>query len=101
MTRRKLRHTDAPSVRAASSSSVPISTSTGCTPRMTNGMLMKIVTSTIDGSAKMMSMPRAEKNGSNQPPRPNSRTQASPTVTGESANGRSTSAFRMPLPRNG
>ena len=49
-----LRHVcriEAPSVRAASSSSLPISCSTGTTSRIVNGMQMKMVTSTIDGTA--------------------------------------------------
>ena len=45
-------------------------------------------------------MPRASKNGSSHPPRPNRITAASPTVTGDSANGRSTSAFSSDLPTN-
>ena len=61
----------------------------------TNGIAMKMVTSTSDGNAKMMWIPRASKNGSNHPPRPNSNTHAMPTVTGDSAKGRSTSAFNQ------
>ena len=90
--------TEAPSVREASSSSSPISSSTGTTSRIVNGMQMKIVTSTIDGSAKLIWMPRASKNGASQPPGANSTKQARPTVTGDSANGRSTSAFRNERP---
>ena len=59
---------------------------------------MKIVTSTIEGTAKITWMPRASKKGSSQPPKPNKMTAASPTVTGDSANGRSTSAFSSDLP---
>ena len=44
---------------------------------------MKIVTRTIDGSAKMTWMPRAAKNDSNHPPRPNRSTAISPTITGD------------------
>ena len=51
VTRKKVCHTDAPRVREASSSSSPISSSTGTTSRIVNGMQMKIVTSTIAGSA--------------------------------------------------
>ena len=36
----------------------------------------------------------------NHPPVPNNRTAARPTVTGESANGRSTTAFRNERPMN-
>ena len=49
--------TEAPSVRDASSSSVPSSSSTGCTSRIVKGMLMKIVTSTIAGSANRIWIP--------------------------------------------
>src|SRR3954470_18803284 len=45
-------------------------------------------------------MPRAWKNGANQPPGPNSTTAARPTVTGDSANGMSTIAFNSDRPWN-
>ena len=50
------------------------------------------MTRTIDGSAKMTWIPCAAKNASNQPPRPKSRIAMRPTMTGETASGRSTSA---------
>ena len=59
---------------------------------------MKIVTMTIDGSAKMIWIPCAANNGSNQPPRPNSRTPSRPTITGETAIGRSTNALTRRRP---
>ena len=71
VTRKNVCQIEAPSVRAASSSSSPISSSTGTTSRIVNGMQMKIVTSTIDGNAKMIWMPRSWKNGASQPPGPN------------------------------
>jgi len=61
VTLKKVCQTDAPSVREASSSSSPISSSTGTTSRIVNGMQMKIVTSTIEGSAKITWIPRAAK----------------------------------------
>ena len=100
VTRRNVCQIEAPSVRDASSSSRPNSSSTGTSSRIVNGMQMKIVTSTIEGSAKRTWIPRAAKKSVNQPPVPNSRTAASPTVTGESANGRSTTAFMSERPRN-
>ena len=100
VTRRNVCQIEAPSVRDASSSSSPNSSSTGTTSRIVNGMQMKIVTSTIEGSAKRTWIPRAATKSVNQPPVPNSRTAASPTVTGESANGRSTTAFMSERPRN-
>jgi hypothetical protein len=100
VTLRQVCRIEAPSVRAASSSSLPISSSTGTTSRIVNGMQMKIVTSTIDGTAKITWTPRASKKGSSHPPNPNRMTAASPTVTGDSANGRSTSAFSRDLPTN-
>ena len=51
VTLKKVSHTDAPRVRDASSSSRPISSRTGTTSRIVNGMQMKIVTSTIAGNA--------------------------------------------------
>ena len=86
-------------MREASSSSRPISSRTGTTSRIVNGMQMKIVTRTIEGSAKMTWIPRCWKNGANHPPGPKRITHASPTVTGESANGRSTTAFISERPR--
>ena len=91
---------DAPSVRAASSSPVPSSCRSGATSRTTNGMQMKMVTRTIDGSANTIWMPWAVNHGSNQPPRPNSRIAASPTITGDTASGRSTTALSRPRPAN-
>ena len=61
VTRKNVCHSDAPSVREASSSSRPISSSTGTSSRIVNGTQMKIVTSTIDGTAKMIWIPRAVK----------------------------------------
>ena len=100
VTRRNVCSRDAPSVQAACSSSMPSSCSTGTTSRITNGIEMKIVTRIIDGSAKITWMPRAAKKGSNHPPRPNRSTAISPTITGETASGRSTRADTRRLPTN-
>ena len=48
----------------------------------------------------MIWIPRAWKNGANQPPGPNSTTAARPTVTGDSAKGMSTTAFMSARPQN-
>ncbi|TML01096.1 MAG: hypothetical protein E6G40_04045 [Actinobacteria bacterium] len=61
---------------------------------------MKIVTRTIDGSAKMIWIPRAAKKGSNHPVRPNSNTAIRPTMTGDTARGRVTRALTRPRPGN-
>ena len=53
--RQKVCQPEAPSVWAACSCSVPISRSVGTTSRATNGRVTKIVASTIDGVAKMIS----------------------------------------------
>ena len=98
VTRKNVCRDDAPSVRAASSSEVPSSWSTGATSRTTKGMQMKMVTSTIEGTAKSTWTPCAVNQGSNHPPRPNSRTAISPTTTGDMAIGRSTSALISRLP---
>ena len=47
----------------------------------------------------MIWMPRAAKNGSNQPPRPNRITTISPTMTGDTASGRSTMRAHQPPAR--
>ena len=59
---------------------------------------MKIVTRIMAGSANMIWIPREAKKGSNHPPRPNSSTAMSPTTTGETARGRSTSAETSRFP---
>ena len=69
VTRKNVCNDDAPSVRAASSSFVPSSSSTGPTSRITNGMQMKSVTRIIEGSAKMIWTPRAAKNWCEPAPR--------------------------------
>ena len=83
---------------AASSCSSPISCSTGSTSRTTNGSVTKIVASTIPGSEKITWMPCSARPPS-QPPVPHSRMSETPTMTGETANGRSTIACTMPRPR--
>ena len=98
VTRKKVCRREAPRVQAACSSSVPSSSSTGPTSLMTNCIEMKIVTRTIDGRANKIWMPRAAKSGSNQPPRPNSSTAISPTITGETASGTFTRAEIRRLP---
>ena len=61
---------------------------------------MNIVTRIIDGRANKIWMPRLEKKSANHPLRPNRMTAARPTVTGDSANGRSTNAFISARPAN-
>ncbi len=100
VTRKNVWSLEAPSVHAACSSSMPSSSSTGTTSRTTNGMEMKIVTRIIEGSAKMIWIPRAAMKDSNHPLRPNSRTAISPTMTGETARGRLTRAETRRLPGN-
>ena len=84
---------------AACSCSVPISRSTGTTSRTTKGSETKIVTSTIAGSANTTWIPCPVSQPPNQPVRLYSRKYARPTTTGDSASGRSTSAFTIPFPR--
>ena len=57
VTRRKVCTDEAPSVQAACSCSVPISSSTGATSRTTSGSETKMVASTIPGTAKITRMP--------------------------------------------
>src|SRR5947199_4618542 len=100
VTRKNVCTREAPSVHAACSSSIPSSCRSGTTSRITNGSEMNIVTMAIDGRAKRIWIPRAWKNDWNHPPVPNSSTAISPTITGETPSGRSTSADRMRLPGN-
>ena len=82
---------------AASSSSVPCSCISGMSSRATNGAVMKVVASTMPGTAKMILMSCSCSQGPNHPCEPMSRTKIMPEITGETANGRSmsvTSRFR-------
>jgi hypothetical protein len=77
---------------------VPTSRRTGTTSRTTNGIETNMVASTIPGTEKRIFKPWWERPPS-QPPRPYSRTSPRPTITGEIASGRSTTAFSSPRPR--
>ena len=92
--RQKVWNFEAPSVVAASSCSVPISRSTGSTSRTTNGSVTNTVASTIPGSEKITGNAPPS-----QPSLPQNRTSATPTITGETAKGRSTMASSSPRPR--
>src|SRR5207248_7271809 len=90
----------APSVLAACSCSSPSSSSTGTTARTTSGSDTNTVASTMPGVAKMTCTPWP----ASQPPtgvkRPYTRIRASPTTTGDTARGRSTSAPSTRRPGN-
>ncbi|EDT00985.1 hypothetical protein BamIOP4010DRAFT_5511 [Burkholderia ambifaria IOP40-10] len=74
VTRRKICQPDAPSTRAASSSSVPCACISGISSRATNGNVTKIVASTMPGTAKMICTSWSCSHGPSQPCAPNSST---------------------------
>src|ERR1022692_3547933 len=100
VTRQNVCHPEAPSEMAAYSSSVSCSCMSGMISRATNGKVMKIVASTIPGTAKMMCRLCAMSHGPNHPCAPNISTKTSPEITGDTAKGRSISVIRTFLPRN-
>ena len=60
----------APRLRAACSCSMPISSSTGTTSRITSGSATNVVAMMMPGVAKMTWMPPPSSVGPNQPLRP-------------------------------
>ena len=100
VTCQKVCQPEAPSVSAASSSSVPCACISGISSRATNGKVTKIVASTMPGTAKMILMSCACSHGPNQPWAPKTSTKMSPATTGETENGRSISVISSCLPRN-
>ena len=79
---------------------MPISCSTGSTSRITKGTVTKMLASTMPGKPKMILSPRLFSTNPNTPAEPHSRISATPTTTGDTANGRSMTACRALLPRN-
>ena len=98
--RQKVCHQPEPSVAAASSWSVPSSCSTGSTSRTTNGRVTKTLASTMPGRPKMILNPTSFSTKPSAPADPHNTINATPTMTGETANGRSMIACSTPLPRN-
>ena len=91
----------APRLRAACSCSMPISSSTGTTSRITSGSDTKTVAMIIPGVAKITWNPASSRPGPNHPLRPPyTSTSASPTTTGDTESGRSMSAERTRRPGN-
>ncbi len=99
VTRKNVCQPLAPSVIAATSSSVPLASITGISSRATNGKVTKMVASTIPGTAKMILMLCAISQPPNHPCAPNISTKIMPEITGETANGRSISVVSRFLPR--
>ena len=90
----------APRLCAACSCSVPISSRTGTTSRMTSGSDTKTVAITMPGVAKMTSKPASSSAGPNQPLRPPyANVSASPTTIGETDNGMSSMRAQEALAR--
>ena len=98
--RQNVCHQPEPSVAAASSWSMPNSCSTGSTSRTTNGRVTKMLASTMPGRPKMILKPRSFSTNPSAPADPHSTINATPTMTGDTANGRSMIACSTPLPRN-
>ena len=74
VTARKVCKPEAPSVSAASSSTVPCSCISGISSRATKGKVTKIVASTMPGTAKMIWMSCAASQSPKQPCAPNTST---------------------------
>ena len=100
VTRKKVCQPLAPSTMAASSSSEPCSCISGISSRAMNGAVMKVVASTMPGTAKMIWMSCSESHSPNQPCAPNRSTKIMPEMTGETAKGRSMRVMSTFLPRN-
>src|SRR5271155_3458247 len=98
--RQNVCHQLEPRVAAASSWSVPSSCKTGSTSRTTNGRVTKMLASTMPGRPKMILNPKSFSTKPSSPADPHSTINATPTTTGETANGRSMMACSTPLPRN-
>jgi hypothetical protein len=98
--RQNVCHQLEPSVAAASSWSVPNSCNTGSTSRTTNGRVTNTLASTMPGRPKMIFNPRSFSTKPSAPADPQSKINATPTMTGDTAKGRSMMACSTPLPRN-
>src|SRR6478609_9210886 len=89
----------APSVSAASSSSLPCACITAISSRATNGKVTTVVAMTIPGTAKMTFTSCSLSQGPNQPRAPNNSTKTKPEITGETLNGKSTMMTSTLLPK--
>ena len=98
--RQNVCHHCEPNVAAASSWSVPNSCSTGSTSRITNGTVTKMLASTMPGNPKMIFKPKSFSTNPKIPAVPHNRISATPTTTGDTANGKSMIACNTLLPRN-
>ena len=67
---------------------------------MTNGTVTKMLASTMPGRPKMILKPRSFSTKPSAPAEPHNRISATPTTTGDTANGRSMTACNALLPRN-
>src|SRR5690554_6746250 len=100
VTRKNMVQALAPSERATTSSSLPCCCISGTSSRTTKGKVMNSVASTMPGRANRILMSCSRRNPANQPCEPNSSTRHRPATTGDTANGRSTSASSTRLPAN-
>src|SRR5436190_5237537 len=100
VTRKKVNQPPAPSVMAASSSSLPSCCMSGMSSRATYGKVTNMVARMMPGSAYTMLISFSCSQAPNQPFVPNSSTLMSPDTTGDTASGRSMNVMRMLLPRN-
>src|ERR1700710_2004115 len=67
---------------------------------MTKGTVTKMLASTMPGRPKMILKPRSFSTNPSAPAEPHNRINATPTTTGDTANGRSMTACSALLPRN-
>src|SRR5690606_21279986 len=98
VTRQKVCSGEAPSVVAASSSLVPISSSTYATSRTVYGKVTNKVAITRPGKENTTLTPAAARMGARAPASPTSNKKARPIITGDTASGRSHRALTRPRP---
>ena len=99
MTRKNICQPLAPSVSAASSSSLPCACMSGSTSRATKGKVTNVVARTMPGHREDDLACRARaSHGPSSPCAPNSSTKISPEMTGETLKGRSMSVMSRLLP---
>ena len=89
----------APSDKAASSSSLPISCIKGISCRATNGNVIKSVANTIPGTAKIIFISFTISQCPSQPCAPNINTKIKPEITGDTEKGKSINVIKKSFPR--
>ncbi len=98
VTRQNICQPEAPSTRAASSSSVPSACMSGMSSRATKGKVTKIVARMRPGTEKTSFRPWVSAQGPRIPCRPKRRMKTMPEMTGDTPKGRSMRVMRAFLP---